>query len=258
MRDFWRSHQVGIGEFATRFCGSADLYGRARRRPTASVNLITVHDGFTLRDLRQLRRQAQRGQRRGQPRRHRRQPVVELRRRGPDRRSGRADAARAPVRRDAHHLAAVLRRPDAARRGRDRPDPAGQQQCLLPGQRDHLVRLVCARPGFACVHQEIGRLTQIPSGLPPPPVLAWCRGVRAVVVHAGWHSDDRRRLVRSGALWRSLCTSTDPTTRTGPTTARSWWTTTFSCWSTPGGNNFHSPFRPRVPALTWRDGDRQL
>jgi isoamylase len=51
MRDFWRSHPVGIGEFATRFCGSADLYGRARRRPTASVNLITVHDGFTLHDL---------------------------------------------------------------------------------------------------------------------------------------------------------------------------------------------------------------
>jgi isoamylase len=54
MRDFWRSHPVGIGEFATRFAGSSDLYGGAspdRRRPTASVNLITVHDGFTLADL---------------------------------------------------------------------------------------------------------------------------------------------------------------------------------------------------------------
>jgi glycogen operon protein len=52
MRDFWRSHPIGIGEFATRFCGSSDLYGGAeRRRPTASVNLFTVHDGFTLRDL---------------------------------------------------------------------------------------------------------------------------------------------------------------------------------------------------------------
>ena len=51
MRDFWRSHPVGLPEFATRFCGSADLYAGARRRPTASVNLITVHDGFTLRDL---------------------------------------------------------------------------------------------------------------------------------------------------------------------------------------------------------------
>ncbi len=51
MRDFWRSHHVGIGEFATRFCGSSDLYAGARRRPTASVNLITAHDGFTLADL---------------------------------------------------------------------------------------------------------------------------------------------------------------------------------------------------------------
>jgi glycogen operon protein len=51
MRDFWRSKDIGVADFATRFTGSADLYGPSRRRPTASVNLITVHDGFTLRDL---------------------------------------------------------------------------------------------------------------------------------------------------------------------------------------------------------------
>jgi isoamylase len=54
MRDFWRSQKIGLGEFATRFAGSSDLYGgdgRDRRKPTASVNLITVHDGFTLADL---------------------------------------------------------------------------------------------------------------------------------------------------------------------------------------------------------------
>ncbi len=51
MRDFWRSHPVGLREFATRFCGSADLYASSGRQPTASVNLITVHDGFTLADL---------------------------------------------------------------------------------------------------------------------------------------------------------------------------------------------------------------
>ena len=52
MRDFWRSQQAGgLGEFATRFAGSSDLYGADRRNPTASVNLVTVHDGFTLRDL---------------------------------------------------------------------------------------------------------------------------------------------------------------------------------------------------------------
>src|SRR5260370_18233685 len=51
MRDFWRSHQIGLGEFATRFPGSFDLYSDDLRRPTASVNLSTVHDGFTLQDL---------------------------------------------------------------------------------------------------------------------------------------------------------------------------------------------------------------
>jgi glycogen operon protein len=51
MRDFWRRRGGLVGEFATRFSGSSDLYGGSRRRPTASVNLVTVHDGFTLRDL---------------------------------------------------------------------------------------------------------------------------------------------------------------------------------------------------------------
>jgi glycogen operon protein len=51
MRDFWRRHDGMLGQFATRLTGSSDLYGGSGRRPTASVNLITVHDGFTLRDL---------------------------------------------------------------------------------------------------------------------------------------------------------------------------------------------------------------
>jgi isoamylase len=51
MRDFWRRRGGLVGEFATRFSGSSDLYGGSRRRPTASVNFVTVHDGFTLRDL---------------------------------------------------------------------------------------------------------------------------------------------------------------------------------------------------------------
>jgi glycogen operon protein len=51
MRDFWRSHEGLLGEFADRFTGSADVFARPGRRPTASVNLVTVHDGFTLTDL---------------------------------------------------------------------------------------------------------------------------------------------------------------------------------------------------------------
>jgi len=51
MRDFWRSHDGLLDDFARRLCGSSDLYSAANRRPTASVNLITVHDGYTLTDL---------------------------------------------------------------------------------------------------------------------------------------------------------------------------------------------------------------
>jgi isoamylase len=51
VRDFWRSHDGLAGEVARRITGSADLYAASRRGPHASVNLVTVHDGFTLRDL---------------------------------------------------------------------------------------------------------------------------------------------------------------------------------------------------------------
>jgi glycogen operon protein len=50
MRDFWRS-QAPIAEFASRFTGSSDLYQEDGRSPFASINFITAHDGFTLRDL---------------------------------------------------------------------------------------------------------------------------------------------------------------------------------------------------------------
>ena len=50
MRDFWRG-EASVGEFASRFTGSSDLYERDGRRPFASINFVTAHDGFTLRDL---------------------------------------------------------------------------------------------------------------------------------------------------------------------------------------------------------------
>jgi isoamylase len=53
IRDWWRSEDRILGDFASRLCGSADIYGDRGegRRPTASVNFVTVHDGFTLADL---------------------------------------------------------------------------------------------------------------------------------------------------------------------------------------------------------------
>ena len=51
VRDFWRSRDGTLADFATRISGSYDLYGGNRRRPVASVTIVTTHDGFTLRDL---------------------------------------------------------------------------------------------------------------------------------------------------------------------------------------------------------------
>jgi len=51
LRSYWRGDGGRIGEFARRFTGSSDLYGRDGRRPYASINHVTAHDGFTLHDL---------------------------------------------------------------------------------------------------------------------------------------------------------------------------------------------------------------
>lgn len=51
MRDYWRGADSMLGEFALRLTGSPDLYQDDNRKPTASINLITAHDGFTLYDL---------------------------------------------------------------------------------------------------------------------------------------------------------------------------------------------------------------
>jgi isoamylase len=51
IRRFWKGDGGVVSEFATRFCGSSDLYEWSSRRPHASINFVTAHDGFTLHDL---------------------------------------------------------------------------------------------------------------------------------------------------------------------------------------------------------------
>ncbi|HTT27298.1 MAG TPA: glycogen debranching protein GlgX [Solirubrobacteraceae bacterium] len=51
VRDFWRGVEGALPGLATRISGSGDLFGHGGRRPSASVNIVTVHDGFTLADL---------------------------------------------------------------------------------------------------------------------------------------------------------------------------------------------------------------
>jgi isoamylase len=51
VRDYWRGEPATLGEFASRLTGSSDLYAASSRRPSASINFVTAHDGFTLNDL---------------------------------------------------------------------------------------------------------------------------------------------------------------------------------------------------------------
>ncbi|MEU9886625.1 glycogen debranching protein GlgX [Sphaerisporangium sp. NPDC051011] len=51
IRDLWRGEPAALPEFASRLTGSSDLYQDDSRRPAASINFVTCHDGFTLRDL---------------------------------------------------------------------------------------------------------------------------------------------------------------------------------------------------------------
>jgi isoamylase len=51
VRDYWRGEDQALGDFANRFTGSSDLYALTGRVPSASINFVTAHDGFTLADL---------------------------------------------------------------------------------------------------------------------------------------------------------------------------------------------------------------
>src|SRR6202035_4258188 len=188
MRDFWRSQKTGgIAEFATRFAGSSDLYRKGGRTPAASVNLITVHDGFTLRDL--VSYDTKHNEANG-----------EANRDGTtDNRSWNCGAEGPTpdpgVLAYADHAAAVVRRAAAARRRRAGPDPGRQQQRLLPGQRDLLVRLVRRGRGPALVHGRPGGVPARAPGVPPAPVPDRGADRRARLVHPGRDSDDPGRLV---------------------------------------------------------------
>ena len=145
MRDFWRG-QGSVADFAERFSGSSDLYQSDGRRPAASINFVTAHDGFTLNDLVSYNEK------------HNEANVEDNRDGTDDNRSWNCGAEGptddAEVERAARPAAPQLPddalplpgRADAARRRRARPHPGRQQQRLLPGQRGQLVRLGAGRP----------------------------------------------------------------------------------------------------------------
>ena len=173
VRDFWRGEPATLGEFASRLTGSSDLYEHAGRQPIASINFVTAHDGFTLRDLVSYneKHNEANGEGNNDGESHNRSWNCGVE--GP---TDDADVQALRARQQRNFLATLLLSPgradDPARR-RARPHPAGQQQRLLPGQRAVLdglgARGLAAGP--ARVHQAGGQAAQRPPGLPAPPVL---------------------------------------------------------------------------------------
>ena len=132
IRDFWRG---ALRRHPHRRDPARRLVRPLPRRRALAVRLDQLrHRARRVHAARpgHLRAQAQRGQRRGQPGRHRQQPVVEPRRRGRDRRPGPACPPASPGGQHDGDAVPVQRRPDDHRRRRARPHPARQQQRLLP------------------------------------------------------------------------------------------------------------------------------
>ena len=128
VRDFWRGTDQTLAEFAYRFTGSSDLYEGTARRPYASINFITAHDGFTLRDL--VSYNEKHNEANGEDNRdgesHNRSWNCGVE--GPTDDPKVHRAAQPPDAQLPDDAVAVAGRADAARRRRDRPHAARQQQ----------------------------------------------------------------------------------------------------------------------------------
>ena len=156
VRDYWRGKDQTLPELADRLTGSSDLYEHTGRKPWASINFVTCHDGFTLADL--VSYNDKHNEANGEDNRdgESRQPVAGTaasRARPTTRRSRRCGD------RQVRNLLAtlflsqgvpMLLAGDEIGRTQRR-----QQQRLLPGQRDLLARLGARRPGPARLHARL-------------------------------------------------------------------------------------------------------
>ena len=164
VRDFWRGEEGSLGELALRLTGSGDIYSSDRRVPTASVNFVTAHDGFTVADLTAYNEKHNEAN-------------------GEDNRDGESDnrswncGVEGPTDDAAvNELRARQRRnligtlllsagiPMLLGGDEIGAHPAGQQQRLLPGQRDLLVRLGAQGRGSARLHPHGGGPPARPPG----------------------------------------------------------------------------------------------
>ena len=199
VRRFWRGDGGVVSELATRLSGSSDLYEQSGRRPYASINFITAHDGFTLADLVSYneKHNEANAERNADGENHNLSWNCGVEGPTTDRRVTRA-ARPAAAQRDGD-AAAVGRRPDDQRRRRDRAHAGGQQQRVLPGQRDQL-DLVGDHPRAARlprVHAPVDPHLEGPPRAAAPEVLSGPahsrrRRVRHRVARSVGARDDRR------------------------------------------------------------------
>ena len=201
MRDFWRGAGQRRRQFASRLTGSSDLYQADGRDPFASINFITAHDGFTLADLVSYNEK------------HNEANLEDNRDGTDDNRSwncgveGPTDdpeinALRA--RQQRNFLATLLLSQGVPMLlGGDEigPHPARQQQRLVPGQRDLLVRLGAdarGRRGAARVHAAADRAAPRAPGVPPPARSCAAREVKGSgLPDVWWFRADGRRMTRA-------------------------------------------------------------
>ena len=206
-----RSGRTGKGTQARwassgyRLTGSSDLYGKGGRRPYASINFVTAHDGFTLHDLVSYNDKHNEANGEDQPGRLHNENLSwnggvegateDLR--GPD--LARAAEAELP-----RYLLLSQGVPMLSGGGRDRPNPGREQQRVLPGQRNESVRLAAGQRAEAPagLHAKAHRPAPGSPGVSAAAVLRrpahlGLRGQGFVLVPNGWERDHRRELARS-------------------------------------------------------------
>ncbi len=140
-RAFWRGDRPLVGAFVERFAGSSDLFRARGRKPTASINYVAAHDGFTLHDTVAYSDRHNEANLEGNRDGHAHNLSANYGVRGSDGRPGDPCDARAPGAQPARDGVPVAGGAHAAGGRRIRSHAARQQQRVLPGQRDQLDRL---------------------------------------------------------------------------------------------------------------------
>ncbi len=213
VRDFWRG-EPSLGDFASRLSGSSDLYEHSGRRPFASINFVTAHDGFTLRDLVSYneKHNEANGEDNNDGESHNRSwnHGVE----GP---TEDAEILGARAREQRNFIATLLLSqgvPMLLHGDELEPHPGRQQQHLRPGQRDQLGALGRRRQAAHRVHRRGRQAARRAPDLPPQALLHRLHGA-----HRRRRAPQRHRLARprrradggpatGRAARRSGCTST--------------------------------------------------